>query len=69
MDTALIGAQGAALALVAAMLQRAGVVPAEEFGQMLGILAVTTSEVEPEEGDILAVWAGIVKESAALSRQ
>lgn len=64
MEKALIEAQGVALALVAAMMQRAGIVPAEEFGQLLGILAVTTAETDPDQGDILGVWAAIVKENA-----
>jgi hypothetical protein len=66
MDKALIEAQGVALALVAAMLQRAGIVPADEFGQMLGILAVTTAETDPDQGDILGVWAAIVKDNTLL---
>lgn len=63
MDRAVLLAQGKALALVAALLQRGGVVPVEEFGNLLGIFAVTVAEDDPEQGDILAVWAGIVKDS------
>ncbi len=62
-DAALL-AQGKALALVAAMLQRGGVISVEEFGNILGLFAVTVGETEPDEGDILALWAGIVRESA-----
>ncbi|TXI90079.1 MAG: hypothetical protein E6Q40_01405 [Cupriavidus sp.] len=65
MDKALIEAQGVALALVAAMLQRGGIVKAEEFGQLLALTAVTTAETDPAQGDILGVWAAIVKDSAA----
>jgi hypothetical protein len=61
-DRALIGAHGAALALVAAYLSRAGIVEADEFG--LGILAVTAAEANPTEGDILGAWAGIILDSA-----
>jgi hypothetical protein len=53
-----------ALALVAAMLQRGGVISVDEFANILGIFAVTVGESEPDEGEILALWAGIVKESA-----
>lgn len=54
-DAALL-AQGKALALVAAMLQRGGVISVEEFGNILGLFAVTVGETEPDEGDILALW-------------
>jgi hypothetical protein len=68
MDRAALLAQGKVLALIAALLQRAGVVSAEEFGNLLGIFAVTASEDDAEQGDILAVWAAIVKDSAAQPR-
>lgn len=64
MSAAALLAQGKALALVAAMLQRGGVISVEEFGNILGLFAVTVGETESDEGDILALWAGIVKESA-----
>ena len=66
MDRTLILAQGKALALLAAMLQRGGIIDASEFGNLLGIYAVTVAETEPDQGDILAVWAGIVRDSADL---
>jgi hypothetical protein len=68
MDRGLIGAQGKALALVAAMLERGGVVTAQEFGDLLGIFAVTVAQDDADEGDILCVWAAIVKESADQSK-
>jgi hypothetical protein len=63
-NPALILAQGKALALVAALLQRGGFVDAAEFGEMLGVFSVTVAESDPEEGDILAVWAAVVRDSA-----
>ena len=57
-DRALIGAHGAALALVAAYLSRAGIVEADESGRTPGILALTVAEANPAEGDILGAWAG-----------
>jgi len=63
-DRSLIGAHGAALALVAAYLSRAGTVEADESGRTLGILAVTAAEAIPTEGDILGAWAGITLDSA-----
>ncbi len=63
-DRSLIGAHGAALALVAAYLSRAGTVEADESGRAFGILAVTAAEAIPAEGDILGAWAGIILDSA-----
>jgi hypothetical protein len=64
MNDAALLAQGKALALIAAMLQRSGVISTDEFGDILGLFAVTVGEDAPDEGAILALWAGIVKESA-----
>ena len=64
MNRAELLAQGKAFALIAAVLQRTGVVSVEEFGQLLGVFAVTVSEDDPDQGEILAVWASIVKDSA-----
>ena len=63
-DRDLLLAIGKALAIVGALLQRAGVAEAEEFGHLLGTFAVITAETDPAEGDILAIWASIVKDSA-----
>ena len=65
MDRQLILATGKAMALIGAMLERGGIVTAEEFGGLLAVFAVTVAEAEPEQGDILAVWAGIIKEVGA----
>jgi hypothetical protein len=61
-DRSLIGAHGAAFALVAAYRSRAGTVEADESGRTLGILAVTAAI--PTEGDILGAWARIILDSA-----
>lgn len=63
-DRALLTAHGKALALVAAYLQRAGIVKVPEFGRTLGILAVAAADEGEAEGDILGVWAGIILDSA-----
>ena len=67
----LIGAHGAALALVAAYLSRAGTVEAragtvkaDESGRTLGILAVTAAEAIPTEGEVLGARAGIILDGA-----
>jgi len=60
MDRALVVAQGKALTFLAAILQRCGVIDAREFGDLLGTFAVSVDENDPDVGDILAAWAGIV---------
>jgi len=64
-DRSLIGAHGAALALVAPYLSRAGTVEtragtveADESGRTLGILAVTAAEAIPTEGEVLGPGPG-----------
>ena len=51
MDRQLILATGKAMALIGAMLERGGIVTAEEFGGLLAVFAVTVAEDEPEQGD------------------
>ncbi|ODT43325.1 MAG: hypothetical protein ABS59_23875 [Methylobacterium sp. SCN 67-24] len=63
MDRALIAAQGKALTMLATMLQVRGVLEVEEFAGTLGVFSVVVAEDNLLEGDILAVWAGILKES------
>jgi hypothetical protein len=61
-DRALIGAHGAAFALVAAYPR--GIGEADESGRTLGILALGIAEANHAEGDILGAWAGIILDSA-----
>lgn len=63
MDRALIAAQGKALAMLATMLQARGVLDVEDFAGTLGVFSVVVAEDNQLEGDILAIWAGIMKES------
>ncbi|MBU2031508.1 MAG: hypothetical protein KKG69_01535 [Alphaproteobacteria bacterium] len=63
MDRALIAAQGKALTMLATMLQARGLMEVEEFADTLGVFAVVVAEDNVLEGDILAVWSGILKES------
>ncbi|MEO9337081.1 hypothetical protein ABFT80_06555 [Mesorhizobium sp. SB112] len=63
MDRALIAAHGKALTLLATTLQARGVLDVEDFSGTLGVFSVVVAEDNPLEGDILAVWAGIMKES------
>ncbi|WP_157055949.1 hypothetical protein [Candidatus Burkholderia verschuerenii] len=53
-----------ALALVASVIQRGGIMPAADFGHLLGVLAVTAAETDTAEGDILWAWAWIIMDSA-----
>lgn len=63
MERALIGAQGKALTILVTTLQARGHLNAEEFARTLGIFSVVVAEEDALEGDILAVWAGTMKES------
>jgi hypothetical protein len=53
----LAGAQGKLVVFLASLLQRAGVVPASEFADLLEIFASSVAETQPSEGAILAGWA------------
>jgi hypothetical protein len=48
MDRALIAAQGKALTLLIAVLQRNGIVSFEEFGDLLGAFSVVVAEDNEE---------------------
>ncbi len=61
MDRALIVAHGKLVALLASVLQAAGVATADEFARLLGVFAATVAETESEEGEILAVWAATIR--------
>jgi len=62
-DRALICAQGKALTLLLTALQARGHIQVAEFADMLGVFSVVVAEDDDIEGDILAVWAGIMKQS------
>jgi hypothetical protein len=62
-DQPLIIATGQALALVTAMLQRAGIVTADEFAETLNLLSTSAGEPMSEEGQILGIWAKLISES------
>lgn len=63
MDRALIAAHGKALAMLATTLQARGVLDVEDFAGTLAVFSVVVAEDSELEGDILAVWAGILKDS------
>lgn len=61
-DRAVITAQGKTLMLLATMLHARGVMDMEEFAGTLGVFSVVVAEDNAAEGDILAVWAGLMKD-------
>lgn len=63
MDRALIAAHGKALTMLVTTLQARDLLDVEDFAGTLGVFSVVVGEDDPLEGDILAVWAGIMKES------
>jgi hypothetical protein len=62
-DRALIAAHGKALTMLATALQARGVLDVEDFAGTLGVFSAVVAEDNQLEGDILAVWAGVMKES------
>lgn len=64
-ERALIGANGKALTMLATALQARGHLDVREFSELLGIFSVVVGEDDDLEGMILAVWAGLLKDSVS----
>ena len=62
---ALIGANGKALTMLATAMQARGHLDVREFSELLGIFSVVVGEDDDLEGMILAVWAGLLKDSVS----
>lgn len=62
-ELAIVGAQGKALRLLLTALEARGQIEVEEFASLLGIFAALSKDEDCLEGDILALWAGMLKES------
>lgn len=62
MDRSLIYAHGKALALLAAVLHRADVVPATELGDLMA--GLSDIEDDLEQSAILAIWSDLIKDAA-----
>jgi hypothetical protein len=60
MDRASIVAHGTLLALLASVLEAAGITTRDEFARLLSLFAATVAETEPDEGEILALWAATI---------
>ncbi len=63
-DPAMVRAMGGALAVLAGLLEGKGVSTVEKTSNVLGIYAVITGETAPDEGLILACWAGMLRDAA-----
>jgi hypothetical protein len=61
-DRTLIAAQGKALLLLTTTLHARGSLDADEFAEVLGIFSVLSAEENELEGNVLAIWAGIMKD-------
>jgi len=64
-ERALIGANGKALTALITALQARGHLDVREFSDLLGIFSVVVGEDDDLEGMILAVWAGLLKDSVS----
>jgi hypothetical protein len=64
-ERTLIGANGKALTMLVTALQARGHLDVREFSNLLGIFSVVVGEDDDLEGMILAVWAGLLKDSVS----
>ncbi len=62
-ERALVGANGKALTMLVTALQARGHLKVREFADLLGVFSVVVGEDDDLEGMILAVWAGLLKDS------
>lgn len=63
-DPSMVRAMGGALAVIGSLLEGKGVASMEEISNLLGIYAVITGETAPDEGLMIAYWAGTLREAA-----
>ncbi len=64
-EDAVVRATGTALSVMAAALERAGVMKAQELANLLGICAAAGSQDGDEDGGlILAAWSAMISDSA-----
>lgn len=63
-DPSLVRAVGGALTVLAGLIEGKGVASVEEIAKLLGIYSVVTGETAPDEGLILACWAGMLQDIA-----
>lgn len=65
-DLALVRAIGTAFTMIAVLLARQRTTPADEFAELLGILAAITDEHSAEESLIIACWGAMVRDFATV---
>lgn len=63
-DPPMVRAMGGALAILGGLLEGKGLATVEEISNLLGLYAVITGETSPDEGLILACWAGTLRDAA-----
>jgi hypothetical protein len=64
-EDAVVKAMGTALSVIAAGLERGGVMKGQELANLLGMIGTVTSEDgDPEQGLILGAWSGMISDSA-----
>lgn len=59
----IVRAQGIALSLIGAVLERQGGLPKGEFSQLLGLMSTLTAETDTDAADILAAWTIVAKQA------
>ena len=69
LDRTTILALGGTLAVIAAVLGRANIIPMRELADILAIYATTTSETDNPQGLLIACWAGILREAAEVGER
>lgn len=68
LDPAAVRALGGTFALFASLLERNGTIPQGEVGELLALYATATVAVDQREGDLIACWAGMLRDIAQSSR-
>lgn len=63
-ERAIIGAEGRALIMLVSLLHARGHLDMKEVSSMLGLFSVVVGEENELEGDILALWAAMMKDVA-----
>lgn len=68
LDPAAVRALGGTFALFASLLERNGSIPRGEVGELLALYATATAEADQREGDLVACWAGMLRDIAQSGR-
>jgi hypothetical protein len=60
LNRSLVSAHGKFVAVVASVLQGAGVTTTQEFAKLLFVFSEAVGEDDPDEAEILSLWAATV---------